>query len=536
MITYQLADLFEAVADEVPDRVAVVADDQRLTFRELDERSTRLANHLVAAGLQPGAKVGIYAWNRAEWVEAMLGAFKARLVPVNINYRYVAHELTYLFDNADLEALVVERQFLPVVADVAPSAPLLRHILVLEDGSDADATGMSGVVAYEDALAGASPGRAGIERSSEDLYLLYTGGTTGMPKGVMWSHEDIFFAAMGGNAPGQPPMQSPDEIVDRINPEPTRRVNINLAPLMHGAAQWNMFITLFVGGQLTLYTGRSFDPEDAWRIAEQERCTALSLVGDAMARPLADALDRKPNGYDLSSLVSIGSGGAIFSKSVKQQLLAHLPSILLIDAFGSSETGYNSSQLDPDQGLRFPRNESTEVLGGDLRPVEPGSGVVGRLARRGSIPRGYYKDDAKTAATFLVDPDGVRWAVLGDHATVEADGMVTLLGRGSFCINSGGEKIYPEEVEIALKSHPDVFDALVVGMPDERFGEKVAAIVQPREGRTPTLDDLGAHCGTLVARYKVPRHLVLVDEIGRTASGKADYAWAKRALDGGLER
>ena len=529
MTTYQLADLFELVADQVPDRVAVVAGDQRLTYRQLDERSTRLANSLQDRGLPAGAKVGIYAWNRAEWVEAMLGAFKARMVPVNINYRYVSHELLYLFDNADLEALVVEREFAPLVAEVAAAAPRLRHVLVVEDGSDAD-TGDT--VPYEDALEAASPARPGIERSSDDLYLLYTGGTTGMPKGVMWRHEDIFFAAMGGNMPGQAPLHAPDEVVGRINPEDGRRVALNLAPLMHGAAQWNLFITLLVGGQITLYTGHNFDPQEAWRIAERERCTTVNLVGDAMARPLADELDRDRGAYDLSSLASIGSGGAIFSKSVKNQLLKHLPQVILIDAFGSSETGYNSSQLDPDQGLRFPRNESTEVLGEDLQPVEPGSGVVGRLARSGHIPLGYYKDEAKTAATFVVDADGVRWAVLGDHATVESDGIVTLLGRGSFCINSGGEKIYPEEVEIALKSHPDVFDALVVGMPDERFGEKVAAIVAPRPGRTPTLDELATHCRTTVAGYKVPRHLELVDAIGRTASGKADYAWAKGVLAG----
>jgi acyl-CoA synthetase (AMP-forming)/AMP-acid ligase II len=249
-----------------------------------------------------------------------------------------------------------------------------------------------------------------------------------------------------------------------------------------------------------------------------------------MARPLADALDEHPDRYDTSSLVNIGSGGAIFSAPVKEQLRRRLPNVLMVDSFGASETGAGSSQLDASAGPRFPVNEWTTVLGDDLRPVEPGSGVVGRLARRGHIPVGYYKDEAKTAATFLTDPDGVRWAVPGDHGTVEADGTIALLGRGSGCINSGGEKIYPEEVEAALKSHPDVFDALVVGAPDDRFTERVAAIVQPRPGRVPTLDDLVAHCRTVIAGYKVPRQLHLVDAIGRTPSGKADYRWAKEQV------
>jgi len=527
--TYQFADLFELVADAVPDRVAIVGDDRRLTFRELDERSNRVANDFIARGLAPGAKVGIDAWNRVEWVEALLGAFKARLVPINVNYRYVAPELRYLFDNADLEALVVERSFTPVVAEALDASPMLREILVLEDGSDAD----GGVgEPYEPAVEAASPGRPGIERSSDDVYVLYTGGTTGMPKGVMWRHEDLFFAALGGANPGQVPLTSPEGVLERILPEDRRRVCLGLPPLMHGSAQWNLLSTLFQGGQLTLYTSHSFDPREAWSLVERDRCNAISLVGDAMARPLADALDREPDARDLSCLRTIGSGGAIFSAATKRQLLEHFPRLVIIDAFGASETGYNSHQTDPEQGGRFPRNESTDVLDDDLRRVEPGSGVVGRLSRTGHIPLGYFKDEVKTAETFVVDPDGVRWVALGDHATVAADGMIDLLGRGTYCINSGGEKIYPEEVEIALKSHPDVFDVLVVGIPDARFGEKVAAIVQPRPGRTPTLEELSSHCRTLVAAYKVPRHLELVDEISRTASGKADYAWAKGVAGG----
>jgi fatty-acyl-CoA synthase len=352
-----------------------------------------------------------------------------------------------------------------------------------------------------------------------------------MPKGVIWRQEDVFFAAMGGNGFfGQGPVRSPAEVLERISPEESRVVTLVAPPMMHGAAQWITFITLFAGGQVVLNCARRFDADEVWRLVKRERCTGITVVGDAMARPLADALAEDPGRYDTSSVLNIGSGGAVFSSAVKDQLRALLPNAFMVDSFGASETGASSSQPDATVGPRFPVNDWTAVLRDDLRPIEPGSGVVGRLARRGHIPLGYYKDPAKTAATFLTDPDGVRWAVPGDHGTVDADGLITLLGRGSGCINSGGEKIYPEEVEAALKSHPDVFDALVVGVPDERFTERVAAIVQPRPGRTPTLEDLVAHCRTVIAGYKVPRQLHLVDAIGRTPSGKADYRWAKEQV------
>jgi acyl-CoA synthetase (AMP-forming)/AMP-acid ligase II len=528
--SYQLADLFEAVADAVADRLALVAGDRRLTYRELDERATRFAGHLASLGLEVGAKVGIYAWNRAEWVEAMLGCFKARLVPINVNYRYVTDELAYLLDNADVEVLVFERGFAGHVDELRGELATLRHLVVLEDGAAGE---VDGAVPYEEALAAASPERGGGERSPDDLYILYTGGTTGMPKGVLWRTEDIYFAAMGGNGFGQGPVRSPAEVLERVAPEDARMVTLVAPPMMHGAAQWVSFITLFGGGQVVLYTGRRFDAPEVWRIVERERCTSITVVGDAMARPLAEALDEAADAYDTSSVINVGSGGAIFSAAVKDQLRRHLPDAFMVDSFGASETGAGSSQLDPSVGPRFPANEWTAVLGDDLRPVEPGSGVVGRLARRGHIPLGYHKDEAKTAATFLTDPDGVRWAVPGDHGTVDADGMIALLGRGSGCINSGGEKIYPEEVEAALKSHPDVFDAVVVGAPDERFTERVAAIVQPRPGREPSLEDLVAHCRTVIAGYKVPRQLHLVDAIGRTPSGKADHRWAKEQVAGG---
>ena len=524
--TFNLADLFELVVDTAPAREALVAGDARRTFEQLDERANRVANHLLGLDLAPGAKVAIYGWNRAEWVESFFGAFKARLVPINVNYRYVADELRYVLENADAEAVIVERSFLPLLRHVEGELPLLRHVVVIDDGSDAE---VADATSYEDALAGADAARPSLARSDDDLYILYTGGTTGTPKGVMWRHEDIFFASMGGGGVGQPPIKTPQEITERGWPEDGRVTSLTLAPIMHGAAQWGMCIMLFGGGKVVLYTPHGFDPHEAWRLAEREHAMTVMIVGDAMARPLGEALDEKS--YDLSSVVSVGSGGAVFSSVVKAKLREHLPNALMIDTMGASELGASGSQPDPDAGPRFNAIEAMSVLGDDLRPLAAGSGEVGLLARRGHIPLGYYKDDAKTAATFVTDADGVRWSVPGDHARVEADGTITLLGRGSGCINTGGEKVYPEEVEAAVKSHPDVFDALVVGVPDARFTERVAAVVQPRAGRTPTLEEVAAHCRGTIAGYKVPRELKLVDAIERTASGKADYRWAKEQFE-----
>ena len=528
---FNIADLFELVAEEIPDRLALVGGDHRLTYGELDERSNRLANHLIGLGVQPGAKMSVYAWNRTEWVESLFGGYKARLIPINVNYRYVADELRYILENSESEVLIFERSFAPIVAEVVADLPQLKHLIVLEDGSDQPLDALPIAVDYEDALAAASPERVEIDRSPDDLYIMYTGGTTGMPKGVMWRNEDLFFAALGGGGWGQTPIVTPEEIVARISPEDSRITSLVLAPVMHGAAQWGMLITFFAGGSVTLATTRGFDAHAAWRLAEQEGCMTLLVVGDAMARPLAEALEDGTATYDLSSVAAIGSGGAVFSKAVKNQLKEHLPDLFITDSFGATELGAAGSQFDPDAGARFPHNEFISVLDDELKPTPVG--VVGRLARRGHIPLGYWGDEAKTAATFMTDAEGVRWAIPGDFCRLEDDDTITLLGRGSGCINSGGEKIFPEEVEVVLKSHPGVFDVLVVGVPDERFTERVAAVVQARPGHAVTLENLAEHCHARLARYKAPRELRLVDEIGRTASGKADYRWAKAQFDTG---
>jgi fatty-acyl-CoA synthase len=524
---FNLADLYEIVADAVPERPALVAGDRRLTYAQLDERANRFARHLLDHGVEPGDKVAIYSWDRAEWVEAMLGTYKARAVPINVNYRYVADEARYILDNSDAVTVVFERAFAPVVNAIRGDLPKLHHAVVLEDGTDAS----TDAVPYEDALAAASPVRDFEPRSSDDLYLLYTGGTTGVPKGVMWRSEDIFFAALGGGGFGQPPITKPEELADRIPAEEGRAIPMVNAPMMHGGGQWMAFITFFGGGTVVLNCDRHFDPDRIWRTVERQRCNSVMVVGDAMGRPLAEALAAPGAAYDTSSVIIVGSGGAILSPPVKDQLRAQLPNAMVIDSFGASETGASGTVFDTDgpaAGPRFTMGEFMTVLDDELRPVVPGSGVVGRLARRGHIPLGYYKDDQKTAATFVTAADGARWVVPGDFAVIETDGTITLLGRGSVCINSGGEKVYPEEVEAALKSHPDVFDAVVVGVPDDRFVERVAAIVQPRPGAAPSLEELQDHARDTLAGYKLPRQLLLAETIPRTPVGKPDYRAAKK--------
>ena len=525
--TFNLADLFECIADAVPDRTALVAGDVRLTYRELDERANRIAHHLAGIGVGPGDSVGIQAYNRAEWIETMLGAYKIRAVPINVNFRYVEDELAYLFADADLVALVHDAGLASRIAVARGAAPSLRHFVALDDGSGVDAADVLGSVSYDDVVAAASPARDFGPRSSDDRYVIYTGGTTGMPKGTIWRHEDIFFAALQGGNPGGPPIEKPEDLARHAaNDQAVYLVN---APMMHGGGQWVALICFYIGGKTVLNTSRHFDADEVWRLVEQEGVHSVSIIGDAMGRPLAEALAEADGRYDTSTVFVIGSGGAILSHPVKQQLRAQLPNAIILDSFGGSETGHNGSGLDADaEAPRFAMNDQTAVFDDELKPVVPGSGVVGRLARRGHIPLGYHKDPEKTAATFL-EIDGERWVLPGDYATVEEDGTVTLLGRGSVCINTGGEKVYPEEVEAVLKAHPDVFDAIVVGIPDDRWGQKVAALVQPRPGARPAADDVAAHCRTKLADYKTPRKVVFLDELVRTPVGKPDYRWAKDA-------
>ncbi len=531
---FTFADTFEVVADTIPDHPAIVTEDRRLTFAEVDERANRLAHALQDRGIGPGDHVGLFLYNGPEYIEGMLAAWKIRAVPINVNYRYVQEELVYLFDDAQLAAVIHHQEFSPTLAAVVDQVPGVRAFLSVADDSGASAQGLP-TDDYEEALAAASPERDFPERSGDDLYILYTGGTTGMPKGVMWRQEDIFFAAMDISAMGlADPPETPEDLADRVREAAGTLTMATAAPLMHGAAQWAAFICFHNGNTLVLAASKRFDPASIWRMVEREKVTTMTVVGDAMARPLADELQANPDEYDLSNFFALGSGGAILSAGVKEQFTQVRPDLIITDAFGASETGANGGGIGfSDEGHpRFALNESTTVLDEDHRPVEPGSGVKGLLARSGRIPLGYYRDEEKTARTFVHDADGKRWVIPGDFATIDADGMITLYGRGSVSINSGGEKIFPEEVEAALKSHPGVFDAIVVGVPDERFGQRVAAVVAPREGHDLTLDELAEHARTKIAGYKVPRELHVVEAVTRSPSGKADYRWAKAVATG----
>jgi acyl-CoA synthetase (AMP-forming)/AMP-acid ligase II len=528
---FQIADMFEAVVDAVPDNEALVCGRDgdvisRATYAQLDARANRAANAFASMGIGAGDHVGIHLYNCAEWIEAMLGLFKVRAVPVNVNYRYVAEELAYLFADADLRIVLTEPAFVDRIDQVRPDLPRLDHVVVRGDDWDGRSAEASEV----------RP--AGQGRSADDLYLIYTGGTTGMPKGVMWRQEDIFFASLGGRGTpsrGRPALQHADEVFDRARMGDPIMRRLPLCPLMHGGAQWVALQTHLNGGALVLDVGRHFAAPDALRLLADERVELTMLIGDATARPLADELAARPDLYDLSALQVIASGGAIMSPSVKEQLRELLPSTKVIDTFGASETG-GQGRLSSSRAageLRLVTDEYTAVFDEQLRPVEPGSGVVGKLARRRWIPLGYYKDPEKTAATFP-EIDGVRWSIPGDNAIVNDDGTITLLGRGAMSINTGGEKVFPEEVEGAIKRHPAVFDAMVVGVPDERFGQRVAAVVSLRpDVDAPTDDELDRFIRDLLSGYKVPRRWVRVDCCERLPTGKPDYAWARSVAETG---
>ena len=522
---YNLADLWEKVVDTVPEHEALVCGKQRLTYAEADERATRLANHLAAQGVGAGDHVALYLYNGVEYMEGMLAAFKLRAVPINVNYRYVEEELRYLLEDSDAKAILFHREFAPKLDAVRNGLPLLDTFVFVEDDSDAS-LGSIPAVEYEQALAEASPARDFGERSPDDLYILYTGGTTGMPKGVMWRAEDIFFGAFGGGGIGNE-ITYPEEIAERAREGRTRC--LPACPFMHGTAHWMAFSTLFTGGCVVISPDRHLDPTRLWELIAREQVNFLVIVGDAFARPLVEALDDLDPSVDVTCCTVMLSGGAILSPSVKERLAEKFPASLVIDGYGASESGGQGQSITVagapvNEVPRFSVNDETTVLDEQLRPA--GAGVVGKLARRGRIPLGYYKDPEKTAATFP-EVDGVRWSVPGDHARIEEDGTITLLGRGSVSINTGGEKVYPEEVEAALKGHDAVFDAVVVGVPDERWGERVVAVVQSRAGAMPEFDEIDAHVRAHVAGYKAPREMVLVEEIVRSPSGKPDYRWAK---------
>jgi acyl-CoA synthetase (AMP-forming)/AMP-acid ligase II len=531
---FSLAEIHEAIAATRPDAECLVFRDRRFTWADVTERTRRLANHLIGEGLGchverehlAGHESGqdhlaIYLHNGNEYLESMLGSLKARVAPFNVNYRYVAEELRYLLGDSRARAVVVHSQFAPTLAEVLPELPDLRVILQVPDASGHDL--LPGAVWYEDALAAASPDRPAVAWSPDDLYILYTGGTTGMPKGVMWRNGDAMVECFGGS-------RSAADIDGFLAEAETGLRALLAPPFMHGAGHWMSFHTWLGGGTVFVQSvPERLDPADIWGLVERERLNFLLIVGDAFARPLLDELDR--SSYDLSSLTVLLSGGAPLSANLKDEFLRHLPTLMIVDGLGSSEAGGQVSHVSVGANAStgtFELTPGNHVLSADLdRVLEPGDDELGWLAKSGRLALGYLGDRTKTERTYPVI-DGVRYAVPGDRARLRTDGTVELHGRDSVTINSGGEKIFAEEVEAAVKAHEGVYDCVVAGRPSERWGNEVVAVVRAREGYDVDEASILREAEKHIARYKLPKSIVFVDEIVRSPSGKADYRWAKQ--------
>jgi len=529
---FPVALVHEAIAASRPDETCVIYRDRRLTWREMTDRTRRLANYLIAQGLGchierdklAGHESGqdhlaIYLQNGNEYLESMIGAFKARVAPFNVNYRYVASELQYLLDDAQASAIVVHSRFTPTLAEVLPLLPRLRLILQVADESELPL--LPGAVWYEDALASSHADKPDVNWSADDLYILYTGGTTGMPKGVLWRNADANVQCFGGS-------QADD--LEAVVVEASGTMKSLLAPpFMHGAGHWMSLRTWNQGGTVHIQsiTDR-LDPDDVWSMIERERSNFLLIVGDAFARPLLDQLAERS--YDLTSLTVLLSGGAPLNAALKDEFLALLPTVLIVDGLGSSEAGGQLAHVSAGSGATtgsFPLSPENHVLSADLtRELTPGDPEMGWLAKSGRLALGYLGDPEKTARTYPV-VDGVRYAIPGDRARLRADSTVELLGRDAVTINSGGEKIFAEEVEAAVKAHPAVYDCVVSGRPSDRWGNEVVAIVQLRDGYSVDDEALRAEAERHIARFKLPKQFVYVSEIVRSPSGKADYRWAK---------
>ncbi len=536
-MAYNIADLFEHTVDAVPDRLCVIDRDRSFTFSELDERGNRFGHFLAARGIGEGDHVGIYAMNSEQWVTAMLGCLKVRAVPINVNYRYVEDELAYIIENAGLVACVFDQEYTERLSHVADRSPALHTFVHIEDDSGLDAAGLLGSVPFEEAMASGSPERDFPERSGDDHYVIYTGGTTGMPKGVVWRSEDIYFAlGQGIDALTGERVASEYTKAEQAAASATGLVFCVIPPLMHGAAQIATMSQWFIGTTIVLLP--KFTAEAVWDLIDAHGVNAILITGDAIGRPLIEALEAEPGRWDASSLVAISSSAALFSQSVKDRFLERFPNLVITDSIGSTEGGFNGityaakGQKIEGGGPTVDPGRDVVILDDDLEPILPGDDRIGRLARSGNIPLGYHNDPKKTAETF-VEVDGTRYAVAGDFARWTEDGKLVMLGRGTVSINSGGEKIFPEEVEQAVKGHPAVFDCLVVGVPDERWGQRVAAVVHVRDGHSVTLEEINEHAREHIAGYKVPRELHLVDVIVRSPSGKPDYPWAKRLAESG---
>ena len=536
MADWTYADIWETVAVAVPDAPALVHGELHRTWAEFERRADGLARYLLDQGLGHQDKVAFYLYNRPEYCETFSACSKAALVHVNTNYRYAEDELVYIWDNADAVAVVFQGTFASTIEAVRSRVPRVRTWLWVDDG---EAPCPSWATPYEDAVATPNEGRVRGPwgRSGDDLVLLYTGGTTGMPKGVMWRQGDLIAVTDKTNRHRLPPERDLDD--DGYSPTIRARTpkagpsSLPACPLMHGTGLFNGTNTLNLGGSIVTLTSHRFDVVEFLDTVEREGVKSTFIVGDAFAKPILRALDAEPDRWDISSLRVIISSGVMWSTETKEGLLRHNPNLIMVDSYGSSEAiGMGSSVSEKGSAAKtatFRLSPESVVITEDGRLVEPGSGDVGKVGVRGFTPIGYYKDPEKSAATFPVI-DGVRYSVPGDFATVEADGSITLLGRGSVCINTGGEKVFPEEVEEALKTHPSVHDAVAVGVPDDRFGQAVTAVVEPQRGTSLDEDEVIAHVKSKLAHYKAPKRIFVVDDLERAANGKVDYKrWTEHA-------
>jgi 3-oxocholest-4-en-26-oate---CoA ligase len=534
-VALNIADLFEHAVDAAPDNPALKVGDRVATYADLERDSNRLAHFLASRGVKAGDHVAIYSKNSIEHVIGVLATVKLRATTINVNYRYVEGELDYLFDNADVVALLFERTYADLVARCAPKHPRLHTFVALPDATDpdnADDISSFAGVTLEEACASQSAERDFGERSPDDIHIIYTGGTTGFPKGVMWRHED-FWRVLGGGIDFYTgaPLDEYDQSKQATDP---RMVTFPLSPLMHGGAQAGLLMHLFAG-HLTVLEAK-FDPQRTWEIIEREKVQLIFMTGDAMARPLIEEYERKAatgTPYDGTSLFAISSSAAIFSPDVKKRWMDVFTNAVFTDSVGATETGFHGMGMQDKSAISTDGpvigvGPGTVVLDDDNRVLDPvvDVGKVGRLARGGNVPVGYYKDPEKSARTFL-EIDGQRYSVPGDFARIEEGNRLTLLGRGSNCVNTGGEKVYPEEVEMAVKSHPAVYDCLVVGIPDEKYGQAVAAVVELREGASLDLEELREFLRAHLSGYKLPRSLTIVPQVPRNATGKAQYPAAK---------
>ncbi|WP_123027962.1 AMP-binding protein [Mycolicibacterium stellerae] len=529
-MSFNLADIFETVAAAVPERTALTCEGEHLTYETLNRKANQVAHLFTDNGMRAGEHAALFLRNSVEHVLSILGLIKIGCSPINVNYRYTAAELLYIFENADATAILVEElDDQDRLAEIIDDLPVLKTVFVVGEAVGnglATAASAAGVDVVLFDPEGHSAEQNFTPRSGDALYLLYTGGTTGFPKGVMWRHDDFFHRPLSGGNPWGEARKSLEEIAAASQQSAELSVLV-VAPLIHGSALYAMFSLFLQGGRVVLL--RSFDAEKlVWTIG-YEKVNVVTIVGDAMGSPLAEAMSKLQSDVDLSPLVAVTSGGAVWSQGVRARILAVKPELALIDSFGASESGNDGQMtLRPDGSLAMSPSPSVSVLGDDLEPLAPGSTTVGMIVRVGNLPLGYYKDKHKTDRTFRTLADGRRVAVLGDAGIVESDGTIVFLGRGSQCINTGGEKVYVEEVEACLHSHPAVTDAVVVGVPDPRLGQTVAAVVSLRPDFPPVgLPQLQEHCRQSLAGYKVPRRLAVVPTVQRSPAGKADYKWAE---------